>query len=44
MYLSSILQNYNLSKADFEKDKQKLSSFSDDELREMLKELNPALT
>ena len=43
MYLSSILQNYNLSKADFETHKQNLSSFSDDELKEMLKELNPAL-
>jgi tRNA dimethylallyltransferase len=43
MYLSSILQNYNLSKADFETHKQNLSTFSDDELREMLKELNPAL-
>jgi tRNA dimethylallyltransferase len=43
MYLSSILQNYNLTKADFENQKQNLSSYSDDELREMLKELNPAL-
>jgi tRNA dimethylallyltransferase len=43
MYLSSILQNYNLSKADFETQKQNLSSFSDNELREMLKELNSAL-
>ena len=43
MYLSSILQNYNLSKADFETHKQNLSSFFDDELKEMLKELNPAL-
>jgi len=43
MYLSSILQNYNLSKVDFETHKQNLSSFSDDELRAMLKSLNPAL-
>ncbi len=43
LYLSSILQNYNLSRADFETHKQNLSSYSDDELREMLKELNPAL-
>ncbi|HCY77436.1 MAG TPA: tRNA (adenosine(37)-N6)-dimethylallyltransferase MiaA [Ignavibacteriales bacterium] len=43
MYLSSILQNYNLSKADFESYKQNLSSLSDDKLREMLKEFNPAL-
>jgi tRNA dimethylallyltransferase len=43
LYLSSVLQNYTLSKADFEKEKQILSSFSDNELREMLKALNPAL-
>jgi tRNA dimethylallyltransferase len=42
MYLSSILQNYNLSKADFESYKQNLSSLSDEELRESLRELNPA--
>ena len=43
MYLSSILQDYNLSKADFETHKLNLSSLTDDELREMLKELNPTL-
>lgn len=43
MYLSSILQNYNLSKADFESYKQNLSSLSDDELKEMLKTLSPLL-
>lgn len=43
MYLSSVLQNYTLSKADFEKEKQILSSYSDDELRDILKELNPTL-
>jgi tRNA dimethylallyltransferase len=43
MYLSSILQNYNLNKADFETQKQNLSSYSDNELRELLKELSPAL-
>ena len=43
LYLSSILQNFNLNKADFETEKQILSSLYDDELREMLKELNPAL-
>ena len=43
MYLSSILQNYNLSKADFEKENQILSSYSDDELRDILKDLNPSL-
>lgn len=43
LYLSSILQDYNLSKVDFESHKQNLSSLSDDELREMLKALNPAL-
>jgi len=43
MYLSSILQNYNLSKADFETEKQILSSYSDDELRDILKNINPDL-
>lgn len=43
MYLSSILQNYNLNKADFESYKQNLSTFSNDELKEILKELNSAL-
>jgi tRNA dimethylallyltransferase len=43
MYLSSILQHYNLNEADFETHKQNLSSFSDDDLRTMLKELNPVL-
>ncbi len=43
MYLSSILQNYNLSKADFERVQQKYSSLSDEELRNELKKLNPDL-
>lgn len=43
MYLGSILQNYNLSKADFETEKQILSSYSDDELRDILKNINPDL-
>ena len=43
MYLSSILQEYHLSKADFESHKQNLTSYSDDELREMLKNQNPKL-
>jgi|WetSurMetagenome_2_1015567.scaffolds.fasta_scaffold99711_1 tRNA dimethylallyltransferase len=43
LYLSSVLQNYSLSKADFETHSKNLSGFSDSELREMLKELNPAL-
>lgn len=43
MYLSSVLQNYNLSKADFEYDKENLSSLNDDELRGILKKLNPTL-
>jgi len=43
LYLSSILQDYNLSKVDFESTKLNLSPLSDDELREMLKALNPAL-
>ena len=43
MYLSSVLQNYNLSKADFQNQSDKLASSSDDELRLMLKNLNPDL-
>ena len=43
MYLSSILQNYNLSKADFENVEQEYSSFSNEELRATIKELNPGL-
>lgn len=43
MYLSSILQNYNLIKADFEKTEQEYSSFSNEELRATIKELNPGL-
>ena len=43
LYLSSVLQNYNLSKAAFEIEFEKLSSLSDDKLREILKTLNPAL-
>ncbi|MDP2364686.1 MAG: tRNA (adenosine(37)-N6)-dimethylallyltransferase MiaA [Ignavibacteria bacterium] len=43
LYLSSVLQNYNLSKADFETQKQSLSVLTDDELREILKDLNPTL-
>ena len=43
MYLSSVLQKYTLGKADFEKEKQILSSYSDDELRDILKDLNPTL-
>ncbi len=43
MYLSSILQNYILSKTDFEKAKQEYSSLSDEELRSILKNLTPAL-
>ncbi|MBK7631363.1 MAG: tRNA (adenosine(37)-N6)-dimethylallyltransferase MiaA [Ignavibacteriales bacterium] len=40
LYLSSVLQNYNLNKADFENEFNKFSSFSDDELRELLLKLN----
>jgi tRNA dimethylallyltransferase len=43
LYLSSILQSYNLSKADFETHKQSLSSYSDDALRNILKGINPKL-
>lgn len=43
MYLSSILQNYKLNKADFEKVQREYSSLNDEELREILKTLNPNL-
>ncbi|MDY0082936.1 MAG: tRNA (adenosine(37)-N6)-dimethylallyltransferase MiaA [Ignavibacteriaceae bacterium] len=43
MYLSSVLQNYNLNKADFEKIQQEYLSLSDEELKIILKKLNPAL-
>lgn len=43
MYLSSILQNYNLSKADFVNVEKEYSSLSDEDLKNILIELNPAL-
>ena len=43
MYLGSILQDYSLNKADFEKTQQEYFSFSDEELRVILKKLNPVL-
>jgi len=43
MYLSSVLQNYKLSKADFERVEIKYSSLSDEELRSELRILNPDL-
>lgn len=43
MYLSSVLQNYNLSKADFEKAQEDYSLLKDDELKIILKKLNPVL-
>jgi len=43
MYLSSILQNYSLGKADFERVQEEFSSLSDEELRNELKKLNPDL-
>lgn len=43
LYLSSILQSYNLFKADFETYKKNLTSLNDDELRKILKEINPKL-
>lgn len=43
LYLSSVLQNYILNKADFEKIHQEYSSFSDEELKNILKQLNPSL-
>jgi tRNA dimethylallyltransferase len=43
LYLSSILQNYNLNKADFEKTELEYSSFSEKELINILQDLNPEL-
>ena len=43
MYLSSVLQNYNLSKADFETIQQEYFPLNDEALRNVLKELNPDL-
>ncbi len=43
MYLSSILQSYNLNKVDFKSEKENLSDYSDDQLIEILKQLNPNL-
>ena len=43
LYLSSILRNYNLSKADFEKVFNEYSSSPNEELIELLRSLNPAL-
>lgn len=43
MYLSSILQDYNLRKADFEKAQQAYSALSNEELKNILKKLNPDL-
>lgn len=43
MYLSSVLQSYNLNKADFEKVQQEHSALDDEKLREILKKLNPKL-
>ncbi len=43
LYLSSILQNYNLNKADFKIVEEEHSSQSDEELKSILKSLNPSL-
>ncbi len=43
MYLSSVLQNYNLSKADFEKVQQEYSYLSDADLGNLLMRINPDL-
>lgn len=43
LYLSSILQNYVLNKADFEKVQQEYAPKDDNELRNILKILNPDL-
>jgi tRNA dimethylallyltransferase len=43
LYLSSVLQKYKLKQADFENESIKLASFSDDELKSILLNLNPEL-
>jgi len=43
LYLSSVLQKYKLNKADFETQIQTLSLLTDNELRKILKDLNPTL-
>jgi tRNA dimethylallyltransferase len=43
MYLSSILQNYTLNKAEFEKVNQDLSALSDEKVKSILFKLNPTL-
>lgn len=43
LYLSAILNNYNLATADFENEVDKLSNFSDNELKKMLLDLNQKL-
>jgi len=43
LYISSVLQDYNLYKADFETQMQTLSFLTDNELRKILKDLNPTL-
>jgi tRNA dimethylallyltransferase len=43
LYLSSVLQDYYLSKADIENESLNLSSFTNDELKEILFNLNPNL-
>ncbi len=43
LYLSSVLQNYILNKADFENIQQEYSSLSDEELKNILKQINPSL-
>lgn len=43
MYLSSVLQNYNLAKADFQRETENLFALSEIELKKMLSEINPNL-
>ena len=43
LYLSSILQDYNLSKADFDSESKILAFLSDEELKTLLLKLNPVL-
>ena len=43
LYISSVLLDYNLYKADFETQMQTLSLLTDNDLRKILKDLNPTL-
>lgn len=43
LYLSSVIQNYKLNRADFAKDEQLLWDMNDEQLKELLFKLNPTL-